>query len=103
MRLRSSKFVFLLLLVCSVQTREEFALHLTASSVSGRAGTEAQHREAGSADLRRSLPASLPVVPSARQTRLSAASRAAHRTPWAMRRPALASVAVSSFTGFLRA
>ncbi len=103
MRLRSSKFVFLLLLVCSVQTREEFALHLIGSSVAKRAGTEAQHREAGSADLRRSLPASPPVDASTPETRLDAASRAAHRTPWSMRRPALASAAISSFTGFLRA
>ena len=103
MRLRSSQFVFLLLLVCSVQTRESFALHLMAGAAFEPASTEMQPCETQSTTARQNLPAGSPTVRPVPERHLDAASVAAEKTPWSMRRPALASAAVSSFTGFLRA
>ncbi len=103
MRLRSSQFVFLLLLVCSVQGRDGYALHLTADAVSGPTSTELRHDKTTSVAAPLSFPASRPAKLPPPETRLDAASLAAHSAPWSMRCPALESAAVSSFTGFRRA
>ena len=103
MRLRSPHFVFLLLLVCSVQHREEYALHLVSGAHAGPASTDQQHRAVDPADAPWNRPSIPPPDPRTPETRLDPAALRAHSTPWAMRRPALASAAVSSFTGFLRA
>ncbi len=103
MRLRSSQFVFLLLLVCSVQNRDVIALHLGAGEVSGSSTGELQQRNVASAAAEQHLPSPLAGDLFPREVPLDAASRAAQATPWSMRRPAMDSAAVSSFTGFLRA
>ena len=103
MRLRSSQFVFLLLLVCSVQSREDYALRLVAGVVSGRSSHDLQSREIDAVSAQRSLTASLPGDLPPFETRLDAASLAAESTPWTMPHPALGSAAVSSFTSFRRA
>ena len=103
MRLRSSQFVFLLLLVCSVQIREEYASQLMADAVAGRATFASQRNEASTApaepidrlNLHRSRPA--------QTLSLAPAARAAHRVAWTVRRALRESAAVVSFTGFLRA
>jgi hypothetical protein len=102
MRLRSSQFVFLMLLVCSVQIRQEYALQLITDAISGRTASPSQTGEvaARSAKPSHSL-ASQPREHIA--VRLAPAARAAHRTAWTMPHPASASSAVASFTGFLRA
>jgi len=102
MRLRSSQFVFLLLLVCSVQTREEYALHLVTDAAAIRSRSLQQQRQTDSAGERHRSPTSSDLELPAPQTRLDPSSLAATTTPWSMRRPALQSAAVSSFTGFLR-
>ncbi len=99
MRLRSSQFVFLLLLVCSLQIREDHAARLIADAVAGRTILPAQAAEA----------ASSPVEPIERLARpmpalaLPPQALAAHRIAWTVRPPALESAAVISFSGFLRA
>ena len=103
MRLRSSQFVFLLLLVCSVQHTEAYALRLILDTVPGCASNEPQHRTVNPVTGRRVCPALLLAALPAPARRLDAASRAVHTAPWSMRRPALESTAVFSFTGFLRA
>lgn len=102
MRLRSSQFVFLLLLVCSVQSRDGYALHVVAGAVSGRTSNKSELLEVASAVVQRNSPASPRVDLPAVETRLDSASLAANSIPWPMRRPALESAGVSSFTGLLR-
>lgn len=103
MRLRSTQFVFLLLLVCSVQHREQCALHLLSSDISGQAANEPQRSTIAAAAAARPTPALQGRDPYTREIRLDAASLAAHSTVWTVRRPARESAAVSSFTGFRRA
>ena len=102
MRLRSSKFVFLLLLACSLQTAEEHALRFVTGIVSGRASDASQQRAMASAVRGHDPSPLMHFEQRTRQIRLDAASRAAQNTPWSMRRPALESTAIVSFTGFLR-
>ena len=103
MRLRSSQFVFLMLLVCSVQIQEEYALHLMAGVVSGRTAGASQLREVSSASTKSSDLLSANTEHAARPIQLDAASLAAHRIPWSMRSPALEATTLASFTGFFRA
>ncbi len=103
MRLRYSQFVFLLLLVCSVQNPQDYAQSPTAGPAFGRTSLESQHSETDPSVARRSRSRSLPARLSAPETSLDPASRRVHSTPWEMRRPALASAAIASFTGYLRA
>ena len=103
MRLRSSQFVFLLLLVCSVQIREEYASNLMADAIAGRATLAAQHREAASAPAEPSDGLNLHLARPAQAIRLSPAAVAAHRAVWSMARPALSTTATISHTSFLRA
>ncbi len=103
MRLRSPHFVFLLLLVCSVQNRESLALHLMAGAVSEPASNPQQQLEIKSAAAERNRPASPHTNPGKPVQQLDPASAVAHKAAWPMRRPALASTSVSSFTSLLRA
>lgn len=102
MRLRSSHLVFLMLLVCSVQIRQEYALQLLTDAISGRTSTPSHTREVAAKSAKPSL-----ARTSQRRDQLSAtlppAARAAHRATWTMIHPAAASTAVASFTGLLRA
>ncbi len=102
MRLRSSQFVFLLLLVCSVQIREEYASNLMADAIAGRATLTAQHREAVAANADTSHQWNLHLARPAQVARLSPAAVAARRIVWSMARPALATTATISHTSFLR-
>ncbi len=103
MRLRSSQFVFLLLLVCSVRLGEEYATQFLAGAMYGLSSGVSATREAGatSAEIR-TLVQPRPAPP-AETLRLNSAARAAHRFAWTVRRPARESAAVASFTGLLRA
>ena len=97
MRLRSSQFVMLLLLACSVQVGEAYAFRLMAGHVLHAAAPALNTRTV-------SAPKSIPVVDQSRITlSLSPEARTAERTPWSMPHPASASAAVASFTGLLRA
>ncbi len=102
MRLRSSQFVFLLLIACSVQIREEHALRWAEQAISGasvRALTVYEvFNQAGVS--RRS--AGQPAVPVA-SLGLPPAALAAKREPWTMRRPASDSASIAAHTGLLRA
>ncbi len=102
MRLRSSQFVFLLLLVCSVQIRADYASQLLAEAGYGGAMAVSAAQDSGS-------PASgLAARPAPERTKIAAtvalddAARSAHRVVWSVRQPALDSAAVVSFTGFRR-
>lgn len=99
MRLRSSQFVMLLLLACSVQVGEGYALRWMAgerlhavSLPDVRATASTGHRET---DAETQF-CRLGPVPNPREA-------AAERTAWAMPHPASASAAVASFTGLMRA
>ena len=101
MRLRSSKFVFLLLLVCSVRDPQVYAQGFMAGPALGRTILDSQQRENDPSGARRVSPR--PQVRQApRETGLDPASLAAHVLPWGMRSPASASAAVVSFTGYQR-
>ena len=103
MRLRSSQFVFLMLLVCSVQIRQEYALQLMADAIAGRTNAASQQRETPSKAVKASGHSALPEGDPQEALRLAPAAQAAHRVSWTMRRPASDSTAVVSFTGLLRA
>jgi hypothetical protein len=101
MRLRSSQFVFLLLLVCSLQIREDYASQLLAQAVAGESSVSPA-MQASAPGERSTLPSADRIRP-ATTIHLTASSLAAHRTVWTVRRPASHAAAVVSFTGFLRA
>jgi hypothetical protein len=103
MRLRSSQLVFLLLLACSAQVREEHVLRGTVDSISGRTLAAAQPREIASPAIKQHRRLSLLLAQAETPLRLDSASRAFHRTPRAMRRPALDSASIASHTSLLRA
>jgi hypothetical protein len=103
MRLRSTQFVFLMLVLCSVQIRQEYALQLMADAFAGHSHAPAQERKAAAkaAELTRVLTAlALPAHPT---LSLAPQSIAAERTPWTMSHPASASTAVASHTSLIRA
>jgi hypothetical protein len=103
MRLRSSQFVFLLLLVCSVQIREEYASQLMADAIAGRTTLASQRNEASTAPAEPIDRLNLHRARPAQTLRLDPSALAAHRVAWTVRRPLRESAAVVSFTGFLRA
>jgi hypothetical protein len=103
MRLRSSQFVFLMLLICSVQVREEYAWHLRDGAVSSRASSPAQQREAAANSARQLNRLCLELERLSPSLRLSSAAMEVERTVWTMSRPALESTAMVSHTSFLRA
>ncbi len=102
MRLRSSHIVLLMLLACSVQIRQVYAVQLIADAISGRSVTASQSREVAAKSAKQYHP-----LASRQHDKTSAAltqaARAAHRAIWTMPYPASASTAVASFTGLLRA
>ena len=103
MRLRSTQFVFLMLVLCSVQIRQEYALQLMADAIAGHSQTPAHERKTAAkvTELTHALTAlAIPAHPS---LSLAPQSIAAERTPWTMPHPASASAAISSYTGLLRA
>lgn len=97
MRLRSSQFVFLLLLACSVQLGETPGLRLMARS----SLTLAEFHEIAAAN--NAPHQALPVDRHAKVISLDPQAVALERTPWRMPHPASASTAIVSFTGLLRA
>jgi hypothetical protein len=103
MRRRSSHLVFVVLLLCSVQLRDNFTLQLVNGEVVRRSnGTSQRHGVAA-------LPAGEAVSHTGSTdrltipTRLDSAGWTAHRTVWTMRLPASAAAAVSNHTSLLRA
>jgi hypothetical protein len=103
MRRRSSHLVFVVLLLCSVQLRDNFTLQLVNGEVVRRSNGASQ-RHGGTAIptgevVTHTGSAALLVMP----TRLDSAGWTAHRTVWSMRLPASAAAAVSNHTGLLRA
>jgi hypothetical protein len=103
MRRRSSHLVFVVLLLCSVQLRDNFTLQLVNGEVTRRANGGSQRHGIAA------LPTSEVVAHTGSSThltmptRLDSAGWTAHRTVWAMRRPASAAAAVSNHTSLLRA
>lgn len=102
MRLRSSHFVLLMLLVCSVQIRQEYAVQLIADAISGRTAVASQERQVAAKSAKHTHPFASQRRDTA-SAALSPAARAAHRVTWTMPYPASASTAVASFTGLHRA
>ena len=99
MRVRSPQIVFLLLLLCSVQLRQDYAVQLGTRAVAGKA--QVRSTAASSAPpvaIYAAEPVALQVA-----LRLTPASLAVHRTAWTMAAPALDAAALASYTGFLRA
>jgi len=102
MRHRSSQFVFMLLLICSLQVGDGYAMNLAASAVFGYAGSGSQYEDAR--NIRTNVtPQPELTLRNAESLSLDAASRAAHRTPWPMAQPALQATATASNTALLRA
>ena len=102
MRLRSSHLVLLMLLVCSVQIRQEYAVQLIADAISGRTASASQAREVAAKSGKQTHTLAAQQRDKASAT-LPPAARAAHRATWTMTYPSSASTAVASFTGLLRA
>ena len=103
MRRRSSHLVFVVLLLCSVQLRDNFTLQLVNGEVVRRSnGTSQRHGVAalptGEVVTHTGSTARLTVP-----TRLNPAGRTAYRVAWAMPLPAHAAAAVSNHTSLLRA
>lgn len=101
MRLRSSQFVFLLLIACSVQIREEHALRWMQQAISGDSGRSFTLREASQTCQPRSFASDQAWPPSL--LGLLPAALAARQAPWAMRQPASDFTSVAVHTGLLRA
>lgn len=101
MRHRSSQFVFLLLLICSLQVGDSYAMNLAANAVFGNVG--AAQRETTRIPRSNATPHPERTLCNPASLSLDSASRAAHRTPWPMAQPALQATATASNTGLLRA
>lgn len=100
MRLRSSQIVFLLLIACSVQIREERALRWVEHAVSGNSVCSFALRETASQAAQPESPAGAGLlVPLG----LAPADLSAQREPWTMRHPASDSTSVVACTGLFRA
>jgi hypothetical protein len=103
MRRRSSHLVFLVLLACSIQLRDDFTLQLVNGEVIRRSSSASQRHGIAA------LPSSEVTAHTGitdrltMPTRLDSAGWTAHRTVWTMRRPASAAAAVSNHTSLLRA
>jgi len=103
MRLRSSQFVFLLLLVCSAQIHGDCASQLLCDAMQAQSAAVSTSSDDSSAIASPLGRLTADFTRSSATLRLDPASLAAHRIPWTMRRPASHSAAITSFTGFLRA
>ncbi|CAN5479807.1 hypothetical protein BH10ACI4_BH10ACI4_17670 [soil metagenome] len=103
MRLRSTHLVFMVLLLCSVQLRDDFTLQLVNDGIARRPNGASQRNGGTALPVReivtRDGSTSHIIVP----TRLDSAGWTAHRTVWTMRRPARAAASVSNHTSMLRA
>ena len=102
MRLRSSQFVFLLLIACSVQIREERALRWIEQAISGGSTRTFVQREAAADEVRPNSSAEQ-VASRLAPLGLLPSALAVRREPWAMPHPASASAAVVACTGLFRA
>ena len=101
MRLRSSQFVFLLLIACSVQIQEEHALGWMQQTVAGSSTRNAIPRDAMASAAPSAFHSAKPVVRRA-LCDLPPATLALRRKPWTMTPPAMDSAAVLVHTGLLR-
>ena len=102
MRLRSSQFVFLLLIACSVQIRQEHALRWVEQAISGGSTRTFVPRESA-ADATRCKSSAEQSVYRLAPLDLLPAALAARREPWTMRHPASDSASVATCTGLFRA
>jgi hypothetical protein len=103
MRLRPSHFVFVVVLLCSVQVRENLTFQIVKGEVSRRSNSASQRHGITALPASEAGPhgdsTSHLIVP----TRLNSAGQTAHRIAWTMRRPASAAAAISNHTSLLRA
>jgi hypothetical protein len=97
MRLHSSQFVFLLLLACSLQVREDRALRMMATQT--RAAVQLGEAALANAGVSQRRAGERVAI----TTGLDARELSTERTVWTMPHPAAASASVNSFTGMLRA
>jgi hypothetical protein len=103
MRLRSSHFVFVVVLLCSVQVRDTFSLQLVNGEVSRRTNGASQRHGITALPATEAGPHGDSITRLAVPTRLNPAGWTAYRVAWTMRRPAHAAAAVSNHTSLLRA
>jgi hypothetical protein len=102
MRLRSSQFVFLMLLICSVQVREDYAWHLREGVASSRSAIVSQQRDAVAKCASKLNRLCLELERLTPSMRLSASAFRLHRTAWTMTSPELVSSEIANHTGLLR-
>ena len=103
MRLRSSHFVFVVVLLCSVQLKDNFTLQLVNGEVSRRSSAASQRRGITALPAGEAGPHGDSTGRLAIPTRLKPAGRTASRVAWTMPLPAHAAAAVSNHTSLLRA
>jgi hypothetical protein len=103
MRLRSSHFVFVVVLLCSVQIRDNFTLQLVNGEVSRRSNGASQRHGIAALPTSEAGPHTGSTSHLAVPTRLDPAGWTAYRVAWAMPLPASAAAAVSNHTSLLRA
>jgi hypothetical protein len=93
----------MVLLLCSVQLRDDFTLHLVNDGISRRPSGSSQRNGAATASVRLIVTHTGNTSHLILPVRLDSARWTAHRTVWTMRRPASAATAVSYHTSLLRA
>jgi hypothetical protein len=103
MRLRSSHFVFVVVLLCSVQIRDNFTLQFVNGEVSRRSNGASQRHgitalPAAEVGPHGDSSSHLTVV-----TRLDPAGWTAYRVAWTMPLPAHAAAAITNHTSLLHA
>jgi hypothetical protein len=103
MRRRSSHLVFLVLLACSVQLRDDLTLQLANGQVYRRSSSASQRHGMTALPANQTVAQGGNTSHLAVPTSLDPASWTAHRTVWTMRRPARAATAVNNHTSLLRA
>jgi hypothetical protein len=103
MRLRSSHFVFVVVLLCSVQLKDDFTLQLVNGEISRRSNGASQRRGITALPAGEAVALGGSTGHIAVPTRLDSAGWTAYRVVWTMRRPAHAATAVSNHTSLLRA
>jgi hypothetical protein len=103
MRRRSSHLVFLVMLACSVRLSEDFTLQLAHGQVYRRTAAAAQRHNITALPAHHAVAQAGADSHLAMPTQLDPSRWTAHRTVWAMPRPASAAASVSYHTGLLRA
>ena len=93
----------MVLLLCSVQLRDDFTLQLVNEGVSRRPNGASQRNGATTTPARQIVTHAGNTSPIIVPTRLDSSGWTAHRAVWTMRRPARAAAAVSNYTSLLRA